>query len=116
MGIEPFPNLSGGKVSYVDDVVIWISGPLVEKMKPLLESKASLVVTYKEANCLILNPEKTQVLWLGSGMKSPSVLVGNTLVPPKSSIDILGMKFDRSLSSDPHIRELISASASLADS
>ena len=66
VGFNSFPNLSGGTVSYADDVVIWISGPSVEAVKLLVELTAASVVAYMAANCLTLNPEKTQVLWINS--------------------------------------------------
>ena len=54
------------------------------------------------------------MLWIGYGSNIPAVLVGNSHVHPVDTVDILGMKFDCALRSDPHIRELNSAMASLA--
>ena len=56
----------------------------------------------------------SQVIWFGSGSKSTKVMVGNALVSPVESIEILGLKFGRDLKSDPHINTLISSVASLA--
>ena len=114
VGINPLPSLSSGTVGYVDDVVLWLSGPSVEVVKPELESTARLVASYMAANCMALNPEKTQVIWFGSGSKSPKVMVGNALVSPVESIEILSLKFGHDLKSDPHISTLISSVASLA--
>ena len=44
----------------------------------------------------------------------PCVLIGDSVVSPVDSIQVLGMKFDRGLGSDPHVRELTSAVASMA--
>ena len=76
-------------------------------------STATSVVSYMAENCLTLNPEKTQVLWINSGKFSPCIKIGSSLVTLVNSVGVLGMKFDRSLKSDPHIRELTSVVASL---
>ena len=79
MGINPFPDLSGGTVGYADNVIMWISGPSVDVVKPLLESTADSVVAYMAANCLSLIPGKTQVQWVNSGKMSPCVPVCGSL-------------------------------------
>ena len=95
-------------------LVVWISGPSVEVVKPVIESTATSEVAYMANNCMALNPEKTQVLWIGPGTTSPKVMIGNSLVSPVESIEFLGLKFNRDLKSDPHIATLNSAVASLA--
>ena len=65
------------------------------------------------ANCLSLNPEKTQLMWVNSGKMSSCVSVGSSLVSSVDLIEVLGIKFDRGLSSNPHIQKLISSVASL---
>ena len=84
----------------------------MEVVQAVLEAKVSSVVTYMAANCMVLNKEKTQVLWIGSGLTTSVVNIGNSLVPPVESIEVLGVKFNRSLKSDPHIAALTSAANS----
>ena len=57
MTINSLPNFSDGTVGCADDVVMWISGPSVEVVRPAMESTARSVVTYMAANCLALNPD-----------------------------------------------------------
>ena len=114
LGINTFPNPTCGTVGYADDVVVWLSGTSTESVRPLIESTAASVVTYMAANCLSLNPEKTQVLWINSGKESPVVSVGSARVPPSNTINILGMQFDSGLRADPHVQELITSVASMA--
>ena len=59
-----------------------ISGPSVEVVKPMIESTASSAVDYMAANRMALNPERTQILWVGSGAKSPMVMVACSQVSP----------------------------------
>ena len=103
MGFNNFPSLSGGTVGYADNVLMWISGPSVESVKPMVESTAASVVAYMAAYCLSLNPEKTQVMWINSGRLQPCVLIGDSVVTPVDSIKVLGTKFDRGLGSDPYV-------------
>ena len=114
IGFNNFPSLSGATVGYADDVLMWISGPSMESVKPMVESTAASVVAYMAVNCLSLNSEKTQVLWINSGRLQLCVLIGDSGVTPVDSIEVLGTKFDRGLGSDPHLRELTSAVASMA--
>ena len=62
--------------------------------KSLVESTATSVVAYMAENCLTLNPEKTQVLWINSGKSSPCVKIGSSLVTPVNSVGVLCMKID----------------------
>ena len=113
-GFNNFPSLYGGTVSSDKDVVMWISGPSVEAVEPLVESTAASLVAYMAANCLTLNLEKPQVLWINSGKMRPCVMIGESQVTPMDSIEVLGMKFDRGPGSDPHVMELSSAVSSIA--
>ena len=114
MSIDQFPSPSAGTVGYVDNVVIRFSGLSAQAIRPKVESAAKVVVAYMAANFMALNPEKTQLLWICSGATSLTVTIGGSTVHPVNTIDFLGVKFDRRLKSDPHIRSLISATASLA--
>ena len=110
VGIDPFPSPLGGTIGYANDVVVWISGPSVEAVKPMIESTASSVVDYMAANCMALNPEKTQS---GRG-KIPDGHGWLLSSFPVVTIEVHGLKFNRNLKSDPHLNEIILAIASLA--
>ena len=84
-------------MGYADDVVIWISGRSAEAVKQAIESTAESVVAYMDNNFMALNPGKTQVLWIGSGLNSPTVSIGSSLVTPVDTIEFLGLKFNRKL-------------------
>ena len=113
MNIDPVPSPTSGIVGYADDVLIWFSGPSMETVKPALESTAKTVVDYMAANFMALNPDKTQILWMGSGSNSPRVNIGDISVAPVETIEVLGLKFTRRLKSDPYILALTSAMATI---
>ncbi len=85
---------------YADDVSLWSVGNSVEEVKVSLEEKAAALVKYASKNFLVLNPEKTQLMWsTGSDTK---VKVGATLVEPSTEIELLGIKFGPGLALDNH--------------
>ena len=99
-GDWPLQILSGGTVGYEDAVVISFSGTSDESVRPVIESTARSVVAYMAYNSMALNPERTQLLWIGSGLSSPDIMVGNTLISQVEMIDFPGLKFGRNLKSD----------------
>ena len=114
VNIDPTPSPEGGTVGYADDVVLWIEGPSVEEVKPILEAKARAVMNYMESNYLALNPDKTQILWVGTGTNCPDVAVGDINVASGNNIELLGLKFNRHLKSNPHLEALTASAASIA--
>ena len=78
------------------------AGPTVDKVKTALEAQSRKVMRYAESHFLALNRAKTQILWAGSGV-NPPVAVGDVTVCPGSSIEILGIKFDKHLTPTPHL-------------
>ena len=116
MGIDTFPKLSSGKVGYMDDVVIWISGTSVEAVRSVIESTANAVVAVH--GCKLYGPQSRKdpgiLDWFGEIISHHLSHHSNSLISPVETIDFLGLKFDYSVNSDPHIRKLISDVASLA--
>ena len=78
--INPMLSSSGGTIGYEDGVLIWISGPLVDAVKLQLKSAAKAVVPYMAINIWHKvhgpKPRNTQILWVRSGPKSPTVTIG----------------------------------------
>ena len=61
---------------------------------------------YLAKNFMVLNPEKNQILWIGSGCRSPNVNIGCSTVSPMDVIEVLGLKFDCRLKLGPHIHNV----------
>ncbi len=114
MGLNPVPSSTGGTIGYADDVLMWVEGPSVDSVKPVLESKSRAVLQFMANHFLALNPDKTQILWIGTGSNTPDVAIGETTVKPTNTIEVLGLKFDRCLKSNPHLESITSSAASLA--
>ena len=89
---------------YADNVSLWCAGDNVEEVKALLEEKAAALVEYASKNFLVLNPEKTQLMW--SSGSSTKVRVGDTLMEPSSEIELQGVKFGAGLTLNPHLKSV----------
>ncbi len=86
-------------------------------VKANLESISSSVNDYMSAHYLVLNHEKTQVVWAGdaNGTASSSPInVGGTMVAPSGIVDVLGVTFDNRLSPAPHLSSMLQSARSLA--
>ncbi len=102
-GLESNP--SRGYVAYADDLCAWSCGDNVETVKADLSVIANNVSEFSSTNYLSLSAEKTQVMWSGlsRSSKDPEVTVGKTLVEPSPCIELLGVRFDKNLSSNPFV-------------
>ena len=103
-----------GSSGYADDCVVWAASDDADTVKANLESISSSISTYMNEHCLVLNQEKTQVLWVGDAGRNSSVMVGGTLVAPSSTVDILGVSFDSHLTPAPYMAAVLRAARTLA--
>lgn len=106
-------SYSVGSSGYADDCIAWASGPDPTTVRTMLETLSDAVSKYMNDNYLVLNNEKTQVLLVGTSEQSP-LRVGSALVNPSDRVDILGVPFDGSLSTLPHLRSSLASARSIA--
>ncbi len=100
-----------GFSAYADDTICWAVGNTLEAVKAKLEQVSSAIVTYACQNYLALNESKTQVLW--ASPRGMPILVGSSLVEPSSTLEVLGVRFDKLLTPNPHLSSLITAAKSM---
>jgi hypothetical protein len=93
--------------SYADDTCIWALAPTLDGLKSVLEAKAA-AFAYFAASCgLVLNSSKMQLLI--AGKKTPTnfyVTVDGCKVSPATELELLGVRFDRNLSTLPQQKRL----------
>ena len=98
-------DVFGGAALFTDDVVTWSTGRTREETKHRLEQKAATMVSYSATHKLALNASKTQLLWSSRGIGNPSVLkIGATEVSSADTLEMLGVAYDRALTSAPYIK------------
>ncbi len=106
-------NITIGSSGYADDCIAWVSAKDTATAKASLESISAAISSYMNRHFLVLNNDKTQILWIGSS-EQPPLHVGDVLVGPSSSVDVLGVTFDQRLSPLPHLANILSSARSLA--
>lgn len=90
-------------VLYADDVNTWDSAPTVEELATKLTAKARLIVDYARGNGLTLNAAKTQLMYSRkAGPRGVPIVVDGAVINPGDHIELLGVKFDRNLSTATH--------------
>ncbi len=102
-----------GYVAYADDICAWSHGDSVDQVKDDLDKIAASISSYAASNFLSLSAEKTQVLWSGQPQCSvgPDILVNGVFVKPCTSLELLGVKFDRWLNPAPFLSQQFIAAA-----
>ncbi len=102
-------NPHRGYVAYADDLCAWSCGDSLDNVKADLTEIAKKVSNFASANYLALSGEKTQVMWSGlsHGMTGPDIEVTLTLktlkMKPSQNIELLGVTFDKNLTSAPFL-------------
>jgi hypothetical protein len=106
LGVE-----EGKTVVYADDSNVWQTGNNVEEVVRKLTEKAALFVDYTRSMGLSMNAAKTQLLLSTHARNVSEVTVevdGNTILPG-NVIKLLGVQYDRKLTTTPHIKSLLAA-------
>jgi hypothetical protein len=111
-GIAEYLGIGDGKnVVYADNSNVWQMGSKVEEVVRKLTEKAALVEDYTRRMGLLMNASKTQLLLLSNAGNVAEVTMeveGNTITP-STTIKLLGVSYDRKLSTAPHDRSLLAA-------
>ncbi len=101
-----------GSSGYADDVVAWSSAKDINTVKRNLEEISSAISSFMASNFLVLNNDKTQILWVGGD--GGNVRVGDISVSPSNVVDVLGVQFDHHLSPAPHANKAHASARMLA--
>jgi hypothetical protein len=90
---------------------VWQTGSNVEEVVRKLTEKTALFMDYRMSMGLSMNASKTQLLLLANASNVTDVTMevdGNTITP-SSTIELLGVSYDRKQSTAPHVRSLLAA-------
>ena len=112
LSLAPSVGCEVGFSAYADDALCWVAAKDPAVVGKTLEDLSSVIVSYTSKNYLALNEQKTQVLW--SPSKGFPIKVGSSVVPPSSTLDVLGVTFDKQLSPNPHLNSLIMSTKGMA--
>jgi hypothetical protein len=96
---------------YADDSNVWQTRNNVEEVVRKLTEKAALFMEYTRSMGLSMNAAKTQLLLSTHAGNVSEVTVeveGNTILPG-NVIELLGVRYDRKLTTTPHVKSLLAA-------
>ncbi len=99
-----------GFSAYADDALCWVTGHSPEEVGEVLEQASAAIVNFASENYLALNESKTQVMWTN---KSREIRVGSAIVSPTNNLEVLGITFDKHLSPNPHLQNLIKSTRTM---
>ena len=99
-----------GISAYADDALCWVEGDNAEEVGAGLEQVSAAFVAYASQNYLAINENKTQVLWTTKGRP---IRVGSSMVSPSDKLEVLGIKFDKHLSPNPHLADLVTSAKAM---
>jgi hypothetical protein len=101
----------GENVVYADDSNVWQVGRIVEEVARKLTAKATRFVDYTRSMGLFMNASKTQLLFSSNAgnVRDVTVEVEGCTIKPTNTIELLGVCYDRKLSTTPHVRSLLAA-------
>jgi hypothetical protein len=96
----------GENVVYADNSNVWQMGRNVEEVVRKLTEKASLFVDYTRSIGLSMNASMTQLLFSANAgnVADVTVEVDGSTIKPSNTIELLGVCYDRKLSTTPHVR------------
>lgn len=91
--------------SYADDFCTWVIADNLSSLKLALDERADTFAKFTAANGLVMNAAKTQLMVAGARPKDLAgfaVAVDGVDVKPSPELELLGVRFDDSLTTDPH--------------
>jgi hypothetical protein len=99
-------------IVYADDSNVWRTGSNGEEVVRKLAEKAALFVEYTRRMGLSMNAAKTQLLLSShaGNMSETTVEVDGNTIHPGDVIELLGVRYDRKLSTTPHIKLVLARS------
>jgi hypothetical protein len=96
-------------IVYADDSNVWQTGSNGEEVARKLAEKEALFVEYTRTMGLSMNAAKTQLLFSSRAGNVADTIVelDGSVIYPNGVIELLGVKYDRKLSTAPHVKALL---------
>jgi hypothetical protein len=111
-GMAKFLSIKEGEnIVYADNSNVWQTGNNVEEVVRKLTAKAALFVEYTRSMGLSMNAAKTQLLLSthAGNVSEVTVEVDGNTIHPGNVMKLLGVRYDRKLTTDPHVKSLLAA-------
>jgi hypothetical protein len=101
----------GENLVHADDSNVWQSGKSVEEVIRKVREKTARFVNNTRSMGLSMNALKTQMLLFSNAgnVADITMMVDGNSISPSNSIKLLGVRYNRKLSTAPHVRSLLAA-------
>ena len=99
-------------MSYADDTTVWASAKNIDVLKVRLDSLAEKFVAYTAQAGLVLNADKTQLMVItpkNRPTQSCTISVASEIITPSDYLEILGLKYNKSINTSPYWADLAKA-------
>ena len=91
-------------VSYADDTTIYTWAATAEEVRKNLTEAVERILTFMQVSGLAANPEKTNLIYFGSGDTTP-IQVGSSLISNQKEEKLVGMWISDDLSWEKNLQE-----------
>ena len=98
-------SASSKVVGFADDTTVYSKALSIKELKNEMEIVGNNMITYCNANGLILNSQKTQII-MSTGSDTLVIKNSKDHVPVSQQIKLLGVEYDTKFSTAPYLRKL----------
>ena len=100
-------TIDSGVCNFADDNSIYAHGKNINDVVLTLENEMRKAITWFENNSLVANPDKFQLMFLGTRTKSKLCLnINGTISRSTPEVKLLGITIDWKLTFDKHVKSL----------
>ena len=99
--------------NFADDTTIYSCSPYFEQATLKLSNDTHLILNWFRINSMVVNPDKFQIMFLGSNIDNSKItfMIQNKRVKSRSEVKLLGITIDGKLSFTTHIENLCSTAS-----
>ena len=102
-----FSIVNSSVCNFADDQSIYTSGPTIDIVISKLEGDIQNALEWFRSNRMVPNPNKFQVMFLGTQSKVDNCLnINNQVCKPSTSVKLLGVTIDWKLNFNIHVNEI----------
>jgi hypothetical protein len=94
---------------YADDTGAWQVGNNLEDVRASLQRVADCFAAYTKGNGLSLNAAKTQLMYNRKRADEYNVVLDGAVINPSSSLELLGVRYNRLLTPKHYVKSLVKA-------
>ena len=92
--------------NFADDNTLYVCDSSLDNVLCRFNADMTVILAWFKSNSLIANPEKFQLIFPGTVDSNITIKIGTSAVISSNVVNLLGVKNDRQLTFEPHIKEV----------